>query len=280
MHTSPNHSQRQIHIIKIGGSLSTVRGSYKTPRLEAITRIAAAITTWQQQGSHRVVLIIGGGSFAHDVINRFDLQSNNAEQPNHNIFELTQSIFELKVLYARAFSKQCRLAIPLQETIFSLSHGSAINGEERLQLSDYRTLYACFKIGAIPLLSGGIVPSKQGFVMVSSDFIARPLANSMAAQRVVMFTDQPGIMRNDEVINRISLSDEESIFRHFKRPTRLDVTGGIASKFAAAIEIAKDGIEVLITDGRDIDANSLESAFCSTPHGTLIVPTVSTGSWW
>lgn len=263
----------EVRILKIGGSLSTARGAYRTARPDRIQQLAAALAAWHARYRHRAVVIVGGGSFGHDVAARFGIDPAGGPAPAAGLFELTEALFEVKSLYARALRDHGADAMPLQET-FLFAERAAHGGKPSLHVSDSRPLNACFASGMLALVTGGVVPADGGFVARSSDDLVRPLAAALAVRRVVLFTDGPGIVRDGDVVARVAPDEAAALFAHITPPAHVDVTGGMRGKLQAAMEVVADGVEVLIADGRALDAEAIERSFSSGFAGTLLLPSI------
>ncbi len=100
-----------------------------------------------------------------------------------------------------------------------------------------------------PVTFGDVLPSKNGFFILSGDVIARLLAGALKTRRVVFLLDVDGIIpsRRDSG-NVISELDWNTGFQLFGGKGS-DVTGGMATKIQEAFKIAKAGIDVFFVNG-------------------------------
>ncbi|HEY0479792.1 MAG TPA: hypothetical protein VGD37_19870 [Kofleriaceae bacterium] len=252
-------------MIKVGGSLITDRRQYRTARHRAIDHFARVIVAWRARRRSDVLIILGGGAFGHNVVHRHGLDSGGAHRCSGEVFELTAALYELKVLFARAMQRHGGAAIPLQESgLFASQNGTP-------ELINPGPIEACLAGGYVPLLTGGLmVAPGGGFHAIGSDRMALPIADAFALRRVAVITDRPGVMRGDRVIRRVTAARFDRVLAEISAPTKLDVTGGMRAKFAAAVELARRGVETVIAGGPAIDPAWLDSLFTRRPPGTLV----------
>jgi isopentenyl phosphate kinase len=257
--------RRPIVVLKVGGSLITDRRRYRVPRLRAIDRTVRAIRDWRARGGPGVMIVLGGGAFGHNVVHRHGIDFGGAHRLPCELFELTAALYELKVLFARVMRRHGLPSIPLQESSLFVDHDGIP------ELTSAEPIEACFAAGYIPLVTGGLISgSGPGFRPISSDRVTLPLCGPFDVQRVAMLTDQPGVMRGNSVIRTITPPRFDRILSWIAAPTKLDVTGGMRGKVAAAIDLARAGVETVIADGTAIDARGLERIFSGQPPGTLV----------
>jgi isopentenyl phosphate kinase len=255
--------RRSISVLKIGGSLLTDRRRYQRPRLRAIHRFAAAVAKWLTPRRRDVVIVLGGGSFGHNVVHKHELDPGGAHRTPAETFELTAALYQLKLLFARAMKRWSVPCMPLQETALFVDRGGMPT------LSSACPLEVCFATGYVPLLTGGLIAGEQDSCLriASSDRIPLSLCSAFDVRRVAMLTDQPGVLLDGRVVPRISQEMFESTMALVPAATKLDFTGGMRGKIAAAFELAHMGVETVIAGG----SASLESLFSRRPPGTLIV---------
>ena len=258
-------TRRVISVLKIGGSLITDRRRYRVARPRAIDRMARAIGGWRARAPGDVLIVLGGGSFGHNVVDRHGLDPGGAHRSPCEVFELTAALYELKASFAAAMRRHGVPAMPLQET------GLFTSRDEALALANPKPIEACFAAGYVPLVTGGLMVGDRGLLPVGSDGIALPLLGPFAVRRVVMLTDRPGIMRGDRVVRKVTPQRFDRIMSIIDAPKKLDVTGGMRGKFAAAVELARRGVETVIAGGAEITPAWLESVFSRRPPGTLVV---------
>src|SRR6185369_5165343 len=93
-------TRRPIVVLKVGGSLITDRRRYRVARLRAIDRVVRAIGAWRAHARPNVVIVLGGGSFGHNVVHRHGIDFGGAHRSPCEVFELSAALFELKMSFA------------------------------------------------------------------------------------------------------------------------------------------------------------------------------------
>lgn len=114
--------------------------------------------------------------------------------------------------------------------------------------------------GVLPVINGNDVISKADLVTGDNDLLAAMVAIAVAADKLVILTNQPGfytanptIDKNAELIAEVKNVDFE-LERLCAGPKSSGGRGGMLSKIRAAKQAVHAGIETLIVDGREKDA--------------------------
>jgi isopentenyl phosphate kinase len=103
-----------------------------------------------------------------------------------------------------------------------------------------------FRVGLIPLIPpDGAFDVSRGFGIVSGDVSAAIVAKELKAKALIFGVDVDGLLRNDELVER--LSPEEAI-RIAGEIEATDVTGGMSGKLKIAADVASSGIPVYIVN--------------------------------
>jgi isopentenyl phosphate kinase len=251
--------------IKLGGSLITDRRAYRTVRGDALERCARAVACWVTRREAPVIVVLGGGSFGHHVVEQHRLSMDGHHRNPPEVFALTAALFDLKAAFSNCLARHRVASLPLQETGIFRVNGRPVTG------TGLWAIDACLRGGYVPVLTGGLLVHRgDRFCPVSSDRMFLPLCKHFHIRRVAMFTDQAGVLRRGKVVARITQANRRHVLPHIAVPTRLDVTDGMRGKVDAALELARNGVETVITDGRHLDADVLTAAFGATPSGTLV----------
>jgi isopentenyl phosphate kinase len=264
--TAPRRALRQpVLTVKIGGSIITDRGTYCTVDQAALESCAHAIACWVRKRQMPLIIVLGGGSFGHNVVDRHGLAMDGCHSRQCEAFELTAALFELKVAFSRQLARRRVASMALQESSVFRIRGSAVTAPGLWAVD------ACLRGGYVPILTGGLIARRtRQFCPVSSDRVFLPLCHRLPIRRVAMFTDQTGVLRRGRVVRLITRANRRLILPHLEESTRLDVTGGMRGKVEAALDLARHGVETVITDGRHLDVATLAAAFSARPAGTLV----------
>lgn len=259
-----------VAVLKIGGSILTDRERYCTLDPGSLRRVAEALAGWLPGARCRVVLVLGGGSFGHNVVVEHGLGLDGRHRCPAEVFELTARLFELKVALARELAARGIAAMPLQETtLFGLRKDGT------LRLARPAALARCLAGGWLPLLTGGPLPDhRNSFVPVSSDRLVLPLAEVFPVRRYVVLTDRPGLCDptapGSPPVRRVRADQHSDAVGLLWPSSKIDVTGGMGGKLQAVLQLAAAGVEAVIGDGRDLDAARLAACFGDDPPGTWI----------
>ena len=95
-----------------------------------------------------------------------------------------------------------------------------------------RAIVAALASGKIPV----VAPLARGPLNVNADDAAAALAVGLGATRILFMTDVPGVLRDEQVLDRIDAGEVESG----------EFDGGILPKLQAAVVAAKQGVHAEI----------------------------------
>lgn len=211
-------------VLKLGGSVITVKDTPMLPDLQRINGIAREFSLSYE--GRRVLLVYGGGSFGHPVAKKYLDRTGRILDPN-GIAETRHAMHKLTSYLADAF-------LSYRVPFFAIApsacfHFREVGGSCEVEHS-LRQIYAAFSSGLVPAVGGDVVlTSEGGGRILSGDTIARILARETGASLLAFGTDVDGYLQGGRVLNRISSSELPRIIA--KTEGRFgDVTGGMAGK--------------------------------------------------
>lgn len=210
-----------MFIVKFGGSAITDKTKPYTFLRGRIAKAAPALR------GRRAVLIHGAGSFAHPHVKAFGLTPTGIALTKATLRRLT-------ALVAEELLEAGLPAMPVEPS--DVFWGRSLVRREVITHALERGLY--------PLLHGDIVPSDEGYMVVSGDDIAVELARFYKPSAVIFLMNVDGIYTappgtpGAEKIGRLKadLSVEGT--------SGIDVTGGVRKKIEAGLAIAALGTPV------------------------------------
>ena len=235
-------------VIKIGG----VASKQLTP--EILTKLSE----WQQAGQK--VVIVHGGGFA---INQL-MEENHI--PIHKVNGLrvtSQSDMALIIKEALVDIVGKNLAgelttagLPAYQVIDELPnlvHADFLDQETYGFVGEVKnitnqTLVTLLSQGKLPLIPS-LGYSEQGDLLnINADYLARAVAISLGAKKLILMTDVKGVLENDQVLEQLNFVDVQ------KKIDSGVITGGMIPKIQSAAQTVQAGVEQVIigdnlTDG-------------------------------
>jgi len=126
----------------------------------------------------------------------------------------------------------------------------------------------------IPVINENDVTSSQEIKFGDNDTLAALVANLVAADKLIILTDQKGLYEDDPKLNKnakliknIDLNDKK-IQEYAKSSSSILGRGGMITKIEAAKKASKSGTETIIANGKTKDI--LFKIFEDKNYGTLI----------
>lgn len=234
-------------VIKIGG----VASKQLTPE------ILAKLSEWQQAGQKNV--IVHGGGFA---INQL-MEENHIPIHKVNGLRVTgQSDMSLikealvDIVGKNLAGELTTAGLPayqLVDELPDLVHADFLNQETygfvgEVKSITNQTLVALLSQGKLPLIPS-LGYSEQGDLLnINADYLARAVAISLGAKKLILMTDVKGVLENGQVLEQLNFVDVQ------KKIDSGVITGGMIPKIQSAVQTVQAGVEQVIigdnlTDG-------------------------------
>ncbi len=240
-----------LYVIKIGGSVLTdKRVYYRLSDLERLRGLFKLLAERHRRGD-RMILVHGGGSFAHQPVCAYGLHRSRIVDKSQ-AFGIALTRLLLTDLQRRVAESLLREGLP----VYIMHTGDVVTvrgGEIRLDVERIRDLVSQ---GLVPLLHGDLVVLKDGVHVVSGDLIAEILARDLRPDAAIFLLDVEGVyedLRTRRLIRRVDGSVVDRI-RSSLRTSSIDVTGGILGKLEACLRIARLGIKVYLCSAYDVES--------------------------
>jgi isopentenyl phosphate kinase len=252
-------------ILKIGGSLLTDRDHARRMNHERAAAYVRAIAGSWSALSGRLILVLGGGSFGHNVVQCHGLQHGVIGSDLLDRQMLTLSLLEMKVEVSRQLRAAQVPCFPFHTSSLLTTRGGVIASRH------LDSVLAALHEGILPVFTGDVVFDHEiGFVLFSSDRVPEMFLGRLDIARVVVLTDVPGVMdESGRLIECVKSDNWRDAWSATSVSAKADVTGGMRSKFEAVLEAARLGIECLITDGTDPE-EGIRAVLQARPRGTLV----------
>lgn len=234
-------------VIKIGG----VASKQLTP--EILTKLSE----WQQAGQ-KIIIVHGGGFAINQLMEEHDI-------PIHKINGLRVTSQSDMALIKEALVDMVGKNLAGQLTTAGLPAYQVVDGLSDLVHVDFlnqevygfvgevenitnHTLVALLAQGKLPLIPS-LGYSEQGDLLnINADYLARAVAISLGAKKLILMTDVKGILENGQVLEHLNLVDVQ------KKIDSGVITGGMIPKIQSAVQTVESGVEQVIigdnlTDG-------------------------------
>lgn len=258
-------------VVKLGGSIVTVKEKPYTPNRRAVTRLVEEI---KRADVKPLIIIHGGGSFGHPFAKEYNIAGGYNNSGQLIGFSKThQAMVALNRLIVSALIQRDIPAIAVQSSAFIVTKRGRI-----LDFND-DLIQRMLDMGLTPVLYGdAVLDMEQGFSILSGDQLVATLAISFEARRIIicvdvdgLYTDDPKLNPDAKLIREISLDELKAFAGKIRKSIVTDVTGGMYGKIAELIPAVEKGIGVKIINGKR--ANRLYKALMNqNVKGTEIRP--------
>lgn len=232
-------------IVKLGGSVITDKSRVCTPNLESIHRAADIIATYHRP----LVLLHGGGSYAHPFVTRAGLQKGfkgkfqlmSVSETELHLDELTRIIGTSLLVRGKPF-------VPIRPMSFiTLKAG-------RVGSHFLRPIVNALHLGLVPLIHGDIAFDEvNGYGIMSADQIASLLVEKMNVSKVLfgcdvdgVYTENPMTAPGAKLIEQVTQKNYRRVLGGLERNDLADATGGMRGKVLEAIRVARRGSDCYI----------------------------------
>jgi len=237
-----------LTILKLGGSVITVKDKPLTPNLAVIKRLSVEIS---EANVSPLIIIHGGGSYGHPLAGSYKLHEGLKERTQLIGFSKThQAMVSLNKLVVESLVEE---DIPA----FSISPSSIfVTKNGRIHTFNGYPLKFALEIGLVPVLYGDVtLDYARGVAVLSGDQIAGFLATELKAKRVVMAVDVDGVFMEDPKLNpsarlipRLSLKQLDKFIEGIGNSRAPDVTGGMINKILELVSPIKHGATAYIVN--------------------------------
>ncbi|ABM80398.1 kinase [Hyperthermus butylicus] len=252
--------QGGVYVVKLGGSVVTVKDKPFTPNLDILHHLARVLAGLNREG-RLAGIVIGGESYGHYVAKTLGEAGVSAGEA---LSAIPRAMMELSLLAADVFSMYGLHVVVYPPHSFCKPQG--------LRPSCNWSLVMGYEWGRpIPLVYGDAYPCSSGACIVSGDELAMEMACALGASGVIYATTVPGVLgRDGRPIPRLRLSELDRVA--VGGSDKLDVTGGMRRKLEAIRANWCEGLSrVVIVYG--LEPNNIEQAVLGAAGvGTEILP--------
>jgi isopentenyl phosphate kinase len=245
-------------IVKLGGSVITIKDRNATPNHNAIQRLASEIA-----GAHHqpLILVHGGGSFGHPLAKKYQLMEGyKTEKQLMGVSKTRQAMMTINKLIIDSLVHNQIPAVAVQPS------SCVLTNNKRIHEFYTRPIGQILKHGMIPVLFGDVVLDlTTGFTILSGDQIMAELATRFNSNKVIvgvdvdgLFTDNPKVNPHATLIQKVTLAELTETLEGIGEATSLDVTGGMYGKMVELIPVIEQGATITMVNA--LIANRLTQA--------------------
>jgi isopentenyl phosphate kinase len=218
-----------------------------------------------------LVVVHGAGSYGHPLVQRTGL--HRGLKGIESLLAMGETQRALYELCAQVTSALLAVGLPVFPVQAS---ATAVMTAGRLDGMDSEGLRRLLSLGAVPLLYGvPAVDTVQGCSILSGDVIAANVACGLGIPLLIHATQTDGVFEADpahvtgaERIPRIDRHNWHVVRSKLGGSAGVDVTGGMAGKVGALLELAKGGLCSRIVSARI--PGRITAALEGQPVGTWI----------
>ena len=246
---------RERVVMKLGGGLITQKDQLKVPNLSTIDNLVEQISNVMKEGFD-VILVHGAGSYGHLKAKEYRLSEGRIEgfesplklTQRQAIEEVRNDMMELNDHIMKALTKQDITAISFPPHQWAKGTGPNFEGDLSPFIEAPR--------GIVTVTFGDVVPCdepKLFGILSGDDLVARLSIEVPNVKRLVfaiggvdgVLSQPPHLATAEDLIEILS---PETVYVG-EHKSAIDVTGGIGLKVQRGLEVAANGIEVVMVSG-------------------------------
>jgi isopentenyl phosphate kinase len=265
--THPGSSLPSLQFLKLGGSLITDKKLPRTARLDTITRLTAEIKRYKKETPNSKLIIgHGSGSFGHIPAKKYGTKEGvTSEEEWQGFAEVWWEATSLNHILMEHLQREGLPAVSFPAS------GSATTQNGRLLAWDLNPINAALEANLLPVVYGDVVfDTHLGGTILSTEDIFSHLAEAFQPQRILLAGIEAGVWADypacTELVQEITLKNWSSYAAALFGSEATDVTGGMASKVQAMLELISlvPELEVQIFSGK------LAGSLMDVLHGKII----------
>ncbi|MDR4490918.1 MAG: isopentenyl phosphate kinase [Candidatus Nitrosocosmicus sp.] len=239
-------------IMKMGGSVVTVKDSPLTANLTAIDGISKIVLELRKK--YKVIIVHGGGSFGHYWSVKYDMHTKPLPYSDEGISIVHESMIQLNHIIIKKFIENRLKPYTLQPSTFV--YRGLPDSDKIESILDITT-----KNDIVPVTFGDVIhTTENNFSILSGDTIMSLLATKLHPKYCMFLTNVDGLfgdINKRDLLHEVQLDNLVSLVT--KTNTRssdgdtdnspFDVTGGMKRKVSESIPIVKSGTPVYFLNG-------------------------------
>ena len=244
--------QKNLTLIKLGGSIITDKEIPMSLRKSVLTRLVGEIASAKQEKPEQLLIVgHGQGSFAHVPASKYQTMAGFINEESVLGMAIVQdSAATLNRLVVHEFLKHELPAVSFyaSNTIVTKKR------KKRFFCADVINEY--LRKDLLPVTCGDVlVDSEQGCTIWSTEEILAFLADYFLAQnmrvnKIIHVTKVAGFLdKHGQVVPEITAQNWSKVKKDLRHTRGFDVTGGMGLKIEESLNLAKKGIQSVIISG-------------------------------
>lgn len=263
--------QKELILVKLGGSLITDKLTPYTERKDVIDRLAVELKESITE-SRQLVVGHGGGSYPHQSASKYKTHLGVVDAESfEGIAKVQNDASKLNRIVVDSMLENGLNAISFQPSAGCIAKAREIYSWDLVALRE------ALDLGMVPVPYGDVVFDRdQGCCILSTEKLLSYIAQEVGGDRLILCGKVDGIYdadptenSNAEKIDKITPTDYGEIKKYLTGSDGKDVTGGMLHKVKRCIDLARKGIECQVINGNK--SRNLEKAIGGDKSiGTLI----------
>jgi len=238
----------QLTILKLGGSVITIKAKPYTANSEAIERLAGEI---HRANVKPLIIIHGGGSYGHPTAAKYRIKEGyRGPFQTMGFSETHQAMVTINKMVLDALIQEKVPAVTVQPSAFILTD------KGRIRSMETDIVLKLLKSGITPILYGDVVlDSTLGFTILSGDQLVSSLAIKLGADRIIMgidvnglYTADPKVHSSARLIPHLTPQELRLLQQKIEGVRVTDVTGGMLGKIIELMPAVEQGIKAIIVN--------------------------------
>jgi len=243
----------KLTILKLGGSVITIKAKPYTANADAIKRLAEEI---RRADVKSLIIVHGGGSYGHPTAAKYRVKEGYKDPSQAMGFSEThQAMVTLNKMVLDALIQAGVPAVTVQPSAFIQTD------KGRIRSMETEVILTLLKLGITPVLYGDVVlDSTLGFTILSGDQLVSSLAIRLGADRIIMGIDVDGLYTADpkvdpsaRLIPHLTPEELRSLQQKIEEVQVTDVTGGMLGKIIELMPAVAQGIKAIIVNASKPD---------------------------
>jgi isopentenyl phosphate kinase len=267
---STQHSAySDLQFLKLGGSLITHKGRESTARPNVISRLASELVDIRKSNPNlRLLLGHGSGSFGHVPAKKYKTRAGvHTPDEWQGFIEVWQQAGALHHIVMDTL-----LAAGLPAIGFPPS-ASVSAADGRISTWNLAPIQSALDANLLPMVFGDVAfDSVRGGTILSTEDLFDHLAAHFRPVRILLAGDEDGVYTDFEAHGEVipEITPSSDLTHIFESATVADVTGGMAGKVQAMLNLVNQLADCQIRIFSGLVPGNLSRALSGEPLGTLI----------